>query len=136
MKSRFLILLSTLLLTLTIQAQPGSGQGGGMRMMNPEARIAELIATLEITPEQEPAFRQAMAKISQQQMAAMQGMRQGGGQDGGQGGGQGMAMRAQMQAQMEAELAPILTQAQMARLREVEAARMEEMRERMMQRQQ
>ncbi|OGT69878.1 MAG: hypothetical protein A3H44_14355 [Gammaproteobacteria bacterium RIFCSPLOWO2_02_FULL_57_10] len=167
MKSRFLILLSTLLLTLSVHAQPGSGPGGGMRMMNPEARVAELIAALEITPQQEPAFREAMTAIAQQQRAAMQSMRQGaggGGQGGGapaapaadaahdhsgdaasagaqaggggQGGGQGMAMRADMQAQTEAALAPILTQAQMAKFREIEAARMAEMRERMMQRQQ
>ena len=105
--------------------------------MNPEARVAELIATLEITPQQEPAFREAMAAITQQQMAAMQSMRQGAGSGGGgQGGGQGMAMRAELQAQTEAALTPILTEAQMAKFREVEAARMAEMRERMMQRQQ
>lgn len=135
MKSRFLILLTTLLLTLSVQAQPGSGPGGGMRMMNPEARVAELITTLEITPQQEPAFREAMTAIAQQQMAAMQSMRQGAGSGGaGQGGGQGMAMRAELQAQTEAALTPILTEAQMAKFREVEAARMAEMRERMMQR--
>ncbi len=131
MKTRFLILLTTLLLTLSVQAQPGSGQGGGMRM-NPEARVTELIAALEITPQQEPAFRAAMATIAQQQMAAMQAMRQaGGGTGGGQGQGQGMAMRAEMQAQTEATLTPVLTETQMAKFREVEAARMEQMRQRM-----
>ena len=72
-----------------------------------------------------------------QSVAAMQSMRQGAGSGGGgQGGGQGMAMRAELQAQTEAALTPILTEAQMAKFREVEAARMAEMRERMMQRQQ
>lgn len=109
--------------------------------MNPEARVQQLIEQLAITSEQEPAFRAAMAQINEQQMAAMQGMRQGGGQGqgaqggpgqgGGQGGGQGMQQRrAQMQAQAEALLAPVLSQEQMARFRELEATRMNQMRER------
>ncbi|MDP1929939.1 MAG: hypothetical protein Q8L60_00610 [Gammaproteobacteria bacterium] len=137
MKSRILILLSTLLLTLSVHAQPGGGQGRGAGMMNPEARVAELIATLEITPQQEPAFREAMAKIAEQQMAAMQALRQGGGGNGGgQGQGQGMARRAEMERMTEETLSAVLTESQMARFREAEAARMEEMRQRMMQRQQ
>jgi hypothetical protein len=144
MKTALLALITSLVLALSasvLQAQPGSGQGGGpgagggggMRM-NPEARVQQLIATLEVTPEQEPAFREAMARVNELQMAAMEGMRQGGGQ--GQGGGpgaglwQGMQRRAQMQRQMKELLAPVLTEAQMTKFREAEEARMSQMRER------
>jgi len=148
MKTALLSLLTSLVLALcasALQAQPGSGQGGGpgqgggggMRM-NPEARVQQLIATLDITSEQEPAFREAMARVAELQMAAMGAMRQGGGQGGGQGqgagqgqgGGQGMQRRAQMQRQTEELLAPVLTDAQMTKFREAEEARMTQMRER------
>lgn len=107
MKSKLIPLVTTLVLTLgsqTLLAQPGSGGGGGgggMGMGNPEARVTELIATLEITSQQEAAFREAMGKINEMQMSAMRemmgngggggGMRMGAGQGGGhgQGGGQG-----------------------------------------------
>lgn len=100
MKSKLIPLLTTLVLTLgsqTLLAQPGSGGGGGggggMGMGNPEARVTELIATLEITSQQEAAFREAMGKINEMQMSAMRemmgngggGMRMGAGQGGGQG---------------------------------------------------
>lgn len=133
MRITLLALLTAFSLALAgtaLQAQPGSGQGGGPGLgggggmrMNPEARVQQLIEQLAITSEQEPAFRAAMAQINEQQMAAMQGMRQG--------GGQGMQeRRAQMQAQAEALLAPVLTQEQMARFRELVATRMNQMRER------
>lgn len=68
-------------------AQPGGGQGGGMNMgMNSEAQIKELIAQLDVTSEQEPAFREAMAQIGEMRRAAMQEMGGAAGQ-GGQGGG-------------------------------------------------
>lgn len=106
MKSKLIPLLTTLVLTLgsqTLLAQPGSGGGGGgggMGMGNPEARVTELIATLEITSQQEPAFREAMGKINELQMSAMREMMANGGGGGGmrmgagqgampQGGGQG-----------------------------------------------
>lgn len=105
MKSKLIPLLTTLVLTLGSQsllAQPGSGGGGGgggMGMGNPEVRVTELIATLEITSQQEAAFREAMGKINEMQMAAMRemmgnggggGMRMGAGQGAmPQGGGQG-----------------------------------------------
>ncbi len=158
MKTTLLALLASLALALgasALQAQPGSGQGGGpgqgggggMRM-NPEARIQELIGTLEVTPAQEPAFREAMAKVIELQRSAMAGMRQGGGggqgggqgqgagqgqgggQGAGQGGGQGMQRRAEMQQQAEALLAGVLTEAQLAKFRAAEEARMSRMRER------
>ncbi len=212
MKSKLIPLFTTLVLTLgsqTLLAQPGSGGGGGMGMGNPEARVTELIATLEITSQQEAAFREAMGKINEMQMSAMRemmgngggggGMRMGAGQGampqggqgampqsgqaaapvdhsqhggapaagdqaaaagdhanhgaaattdapaaagggmrqgGGQGGGMAMNMerRAEMQRQAEELLAPVLTEAQMAKYREAEEARMTQMRERMMQR--
>jgi len=150
MKTTLLALITSLVLAISataLQAQPGSGQGGGpgqgggggMRM-NPEARVQQLIATLEITSEQEPAFREAMAKVNEMQMAAMAGMRQGGGQGqgqgagqgqgGGQGQGQGMQRRAEMQRQAEEILATVLTDAQLTKFREAEEARMSQMRER------
>ncbi len=154
MKTALLALITALVLALSassLQAQPGSGQGGGpgqgggggMRM-NPEARVQQLLTALEITPEQEPAFREAMAKVNELQMAAMAAMRQGGGQGGGQGQGaapgqgggqgggqgQGMQRRAEMQRQTEEILATVLTDAQMTKFREAEEARMAQMRER------
>lgn len=144
MKTALFALITSLALALgasALQAQPGSGQGGGPGLgggggmrMNPEARIQELIGTLEVTPEQEPAFREAMAKVIERQRGAMGGMRQGGGQSGGQGAGQGggpgMQRRAEMQQQTEALLAGVLTEAQLAKFREAEEARMARMRER------
>jgi Spy/CpxP family protein refolding chaperone len=92
MKTALLALMTSLVLALSasaLQAQPGSGQGGGPGLgggggmrMNPEARVQQLLTALEITPEQEPAFREAMAKVNELQMAAMAAMRQGGGQGG------------------------------------------------------
>jgi hypothetical protein len=150
MKTALLALLTSFVLALSasvLQAQPGSGQGGGPGLgggggmrMNPEARVQQLLTALEITPEQEPAFREAMAKVNELQMAAMAAMRQGGGQGqgaapgqgGGQGGGQGQGMqrRAEMQRQTEELLATVLTDAQMTKFREAEEARMAQMRER------
>jgi hypothetical protein len=95
MKSKLIPLLTTLVLTLgsqTLLAQPGSGGGGGgMGMGNPEARVTELIATLEITSQQEAAFREAMGKINEMQMSAMREMMGNGGGGGGMrmGAGQG-----------------------------------------------
>ena len=100
MKSKLIPFLTTLVLTLgsqTLLAQPGSGGGGGMGMGNPEARVTELIATLEITSQQEAAFREAMGKINEMQMSAMRemmgngggGMRMGAGQGAMPQGGQG-----------------------------------------------
>lgn len=111
MKSKLIPLFTTLVLTLgsqTLLAQPspgGGGGGGGMGMGNPEARVTELIATLEITSQQEAAFREAMGKINEMQMAAMRemmgnggggaGMRMGTGQGAmPQGGGQGAMPRS------------------------------------------
>ena len=146
MKTALLALMTSLVLALSasaLQAQPGSGQGGGPGLgggggmrMNPEARVQQLLTALEITPEQEPAFREAMAKVNELQMAAMAAMRQGGGQGQGagqgQGGGQGQGMqrRAEMQRQTEELLATVLTDAQMTKFRDAEEARMSQMRER------
>ncbi len=98
MKSKLIPLFTTLVLTLgsqTLLAQPGPGAGGGggggMGMGNPEARVTELIATLEITSQQEAAFREAMGKINEMQMSAMREMMANGGGGGGMrmGAGQG-----------------------------------------------
>ncbi len=83
-------LLITMFITLGAQfayAQPGRG-------MDPEQQLIELIAALEITAEQEPAFRAAMMKVNELRMAQMEQMRgmrgdQGQGQSRGQGQGQG-----------------------------------------------
>jgi Spy/CpxP family protein refolding chaperone len=142
MKTALLALLTTLALALgasALQAQPGSGQGGGPGLgggggmrMNPEVRIQELIGTLEVTPAQEPAFREAMARVIELQRGAMGGMRQGGDTGAGQGPGGSAAMprRAEIQQQAEALLAAVLNAAQMAKFRELEDARMSRMRER------
>ncbi len=82
-------ILTSLIIGLGAQfayAQPGRGMG-----MDPEAQIKELITQLEITSEQEPAFRAAMAQVNEMRMENMRGMRQGQGQ--GQGGGQGQGQR-------------------------------------------
>lgn len=90
MNKSMLTFLTALMLTMLAQigfAQPGGGQGqGGGMGMNSEAQIKELIAQLGVTSEQEPAFREAMAQISEMRMSAMQQMRGAGGQGGGQGG--------------------------------------------------
>lgn len=139
MKSKLISLFTTLVLTLsslTLLAQPGAGGGGGMGMGNPEARVAELIATLEITSQQEAAFRAAMGKVNELQMSAMRAMMANGGGGTGQSGGMAMNMerRAELQRQAEEILAPVLTETQMVKYREAEEARMAQMRERMMQR--
>ena len=98
MKSKLIPLLITLVLTLgsqTLLAQPGAGGGGGMGMGNPEARVAELIATLGITSQQEAAFREAMGKINEMQMSAMREMM-------ASGGGAGMRMGAGQRGQAAA----------------------------------
>ena len=136
-------------------AQPGRGME-----MDPEQQVKELIAQLDITAEQEPAFREAMMKINEMRMGQMRGMRGGQGQGRGQGQGQGtdvahdghdaggdqasgdageegrgMAMMAQRRAEMEAKtqalLEPVLSGAQMTKYNELEAARMEQMMSRM-----
>lgn len=129
--------------------------------MNPEQQIKELIAALDITAEQEPAFREAMAAVNtmrMENMGQMRGMREGQGQGQGQrqgqgqnadashdaggdqanadaGGGRNMEMMAQRRAEMEektlAILAPVLNDAQLGKYKELEAARMEQMMSRM-----
>lgn len=139
-------LLTTMFIAFGAQfayAQPGRG-------MDPEQQVKELIAQLDITAEQEPAFREAMVKVNELRMAEMgqmrggQGRGQGQGQDRGQrqGGGdqantdaeeagRGMEMMAQRRAEMEAQtqalLEPVLSGAQLTKYNELEAARMEQM---------
>jgi hypothetical protein len=108
MKTTLGVLLTSFILALginTLQAQPGSGQGGGQGQgggmgqgMNPEVRVQELIAELEITAEQESAFRAAMGQINELRMANMREMNRGNGggmRQGGQGQGQGRGGQAQ-----------------------------------------
>ena len=175
-------------------AQFGYAQPGGEMQMNPEQQIKELISQLDVSAEQEPAFREAMAQVNamrMENMGQMRGMREGQGQGQGQGRGQGqgqgqgqgrgqgqgqnadaahdgqahgqdadaahdghgagrgqadsnageagrgMAMMAQRRAEMaektEAILAPVLSGAQLAKYKELDAARMEKMMSRMRQ---
>ncbi|MES3007306.1 MAG: hypothetical protein V4751_06000 [Pseudomonadota bacterium] len=112
MKSKLIPLLTTLVLTLGSQsllAQPGSGGGGGgggMGMGNPEVRVAELIATLEITSQQEAAFREAMGKVNELQMSAMREMMASGGGGMRMGAGQGAMPQSGGQAATPAD-APV-----------------------------
>ena len=159
-------------------AQFGYAQPGGEMQMNPEQQIKELISQLDVSAEQEPAFREAMAQVNamrMENMGQMRGMREGQGRGQGQGQGQnadaahdgqahgqdadaahdghgagrgqadsnageagrGMAMMAQRRAEMaektEAILAPVLSGAQLAKYKELDAARMEKMMSRMRQ---
>lgn len=132
-------------------AQPGRGMG-----MDPEQQIKELIAQLDVTSEQEPAFRAAMQKVNEMRMEGMSGMR-GMRQEQGQGGApahpehnaapgdqanampedsaRGMEMMMKRRAEMEAKtqeiLASVLSSAQQEKFKELEAARMQEMMSRM-----
>lgn len=158
MSRSLIVLFTSLLIAFGVQfsyAQPGRGQG-----MDPEQQINELIAALDITAEQEPDFREAMAQVNELRMGGGRGMREGRGrgqgeeQDGeaaheghGAGGaqagadaeaganGRGMEMMAQRRAEMEAKtdeiLAPVLSDAQLAKYKELEAERMEQMMSRM-----
>lgn len=151
-------LLATIFISLGAQfayAQPERGMG-----MDPEKQIKELITQLDITTEQEPAFREAMGKVNamnMESMGQMRGMREGQSQSDGQskahddhvpedaqaganarGSGRGMEMMAQRRAEMEektqAILAPVLSSAQLEKFKELEAARMEKMMSRMQRR--
>mgnify|MGYP003670586454 FL=1 len=88
-------LLITMFIALGAQfayAQPGRGME-----MDPEQQLVELIAALDITAEQEPAFREAMMKVNEmrmEEMGQMRGMRGGQGQGRGQGQGQGRGQDA------------------------------------------
>lgn len=83
-------LLITMFIALGAQfayAQPGRGME-----MDPEQQLIELIAALDITAEQEPAFREAMMKVNEmrmEEMGQMRGMRGGQGQGRGQGQARG-----------------------------------------------
>ncbi len=142
MKTVIAIFVTALLFVIGPQSALAQGGGGGMRM-DPETRIKELISALEVTSEQEPAFREVMARINEQQRTAMRDMRVGrDGQAGtppdgsarqgsGNGPRAGMERRGEMQKQMEEQLATVLTAEQITKYRELEAARMAQMRERM-----
>lgn len=154
--SRSLIALSaTLLIAFGAQfayAQPGRGMG-----MDPEQQIKELISSLDVTAEQEPAFREAMAQLNEMRMAGMGGGNRGmrnaqdpdrdashdehnaaaSGNDAPMpaDAGRNMEMMAQRRAEMEekalALLAPVLSSAQLEKYKELEAARMAQMMSRM-----
>ncbi len=128
-------LLTTMFIALGAQsayAQPGRGME-----MDPEQQLIELIAALDITAEQEPAFREAMMKVNEmrmEEMGQMRGMRAGQGRgqgqargqdtdaahdghdaggdqvnaDAGEAAGRGMEMMAQRRAEMEAKTQAIL----------------------------
>ena len=171
---------------IALGAQFGYAQPGGEMQMNPEQQIKELISQLDVSAEQEPAFREAMAQVNamrMENMGQMRGMREGQGRGQGQGQGQGrgqgqgqnadaahdgqahgqdadvahdghgagrgqsdsnageagrgMEMMAQRRAEMAektaAILAPVLSGAQLAKYKELDAARMEKMMSRMRQ---
>lgn len=151
-----LFLTLTTLFFITISASLAYAQPG--RGMDPEQQIKELIAQLDITGEQEPAFRAAMVELNTMRMADMGQMR--GRRDGqdrgqeqdstvahaGQGAGGDQAdtsadqagrdeMMEQRRAQMEEKtrtiLAPVLSSAQLGKYIELEQARMAQMMTRM-----
>lgn len=129
MKALLLVLLTTVsiaFLSSVTLAQPG---GGGRMGMSPEKRIVELIAQLDVTPEQEAGFREAMQQIGTTRMARM---RQG---RGGNGASQSdersrpdaeamMARQAEAQKQETEILAGVLNAAQVEKYLELEQARM------------
>lgn len=81
MKKTLTILLNTFFLVLLAQAGIAqSAGGGGGRAMNQQAQVEQLISQLGITAEQEPAFREAMVKVNELRMGAMQQARGGSGQ--------------------------------------------------------
>ncbi len=130
-------LLALLFCTQAALAQPAQGQGQGQRM-NPEARISELISVLEITPEQEPAFREAMGKIAQEQRNNMRERnqaerieRQARREEMQARRAEMQTQRAEMQAMSESILAPVLSTEQLAKFRAVQEQQAEEMRSRM-----
>ncbi|MDT8427861.1 MAG: hypothetical protein RQ757_03755 [Pseudomonadales bacterium] len=129
--------LATALLLAMISGTPALAQNTGMQ--NPEARIKQLIEVLEISAEQEPAFREAMAKVNAQQREAMQAMRQQAQeqrqnqtQDQNQRQGQGremmMARQAELQKATEEALTPVLSTAQMAKFREYQSSQAQQQR--------
>lgn len=155
MKRSLIALFTTFLFAFGTQfayAQPGRGMG-----MDPEQQIKELISSLDVTAEQEPAFREAMAQVNAMRMGGM------GGGDRGMRNGQGpgrdaphdehsaaasdkvvpmpadadrnMEMMAKRRAEMEektlALLAPVLSSAQLEKYKELEDARMAQMMSRM-----
>lgn len=94
----------------TAQAQPPR--------MDPEQRIQQMITSLEVTKEQEPQFREVMGKINEKRSAAFQEMRNGGGDRSTM-----MAKMQELNAEAEKMLATVLTDAQMAKYKEQQAAR-------------
>lgn len=120
--------LATALLLAMISSTPALAQNAGMQ--NPEARIKELIEVLDISAEQEPAFREAMARVNAQQRESMRTMRQGQRQEQSQGQGQRQgqgremmrARMAELQKITEEALTPVLSTEQMAKFREHQAA--------------
>lgn len=130
-------LLALIFCTQAALAQPGQGQGQGQRM-NPEARISELISVLEITPEQEPAFREAMGRIAQEQRENMRERnqaermeRQAQREEMQARRAEMQAQRAEMQAMSESILATVLSTEQLTKFREMQERQAREMQSRM-----
>jgi len=101
-----LLVLAFGLASVSAFAQPG---------MDPEARIKDMIASLEVTAEQEPKFREAMNAYYSKVMDSMAG-----------GGGDRAAMMAkvqELQAEQETTLAGILNETQMAKYKQQQAER-------------
>lgn len=140
MSRPIIALFATLLIAVGAQsayAQPGRG-------MDPEQQIKELIAQLDVTQEQEPAFRAAMVEVNELRMGGMGR----GGRNSGRGQGRDAPndsadgatsddtasnspeerremmeqRRAQIQEQTKVLLAPVLSSAQLEKFNELEAA--------------
>jgi hypothetical protein len=90
----------------SVFAQPG---------MDPEARIKEMITSLEVTAEQEPKFREVMNDYYGKIQSSMS-------QAGGDRAGM-MAKIQELQGEQEKNLSGILNETQMAKYKEQQAAR-------------
>ena len=83
--------------------------------IDPEARIQQMISSLEVTSEQEPKFREIMNAYYASLRESMSG-----------GGGDRAAIMASiqtLQAEQEKNLSGVLNEAQMGKYREQQAAR-------------
>lgn len=86
MKNFLLVVLSAALISLGTQSALAQARGGDSGMgMNQEKRLVELIEQLDITAEQEPEFRAAMAQLNEQRRQMMRAQREAG--DAGRGAG-------------------------------------------------
>lgn len=111
MKMRYRVFVVVILCLSVTGVQNVFAQG----QMDPEARIQQMISSLEITSEQEPKFREVMNAYFEKVRDAMM-----------QGGGDRAAIMAsiqELQAEQEKNLSGVLTEPQMAKYKEQQAQR-------------